>query len=58
MGDALGRYAARFRIRRRYIDGGLLYLVTDNVQLDASVGYGLNELALDYFCGFGVTIRR
>jgi hypothetical protein len=29
------------------IDGGLLYLVTDNIQLDASVGYGLNELALD-----------
>jgi hypothetical protein len=40
------------------IDGGLLYLVTDNLQLDASVGYGLDELAMDYFCGFGVTIRR
>jgi hypothetical protein len=40
------------------IDGGLLYLVTDNIQLDASVGYGLDELALDYFVGFGVTIRR
>ena len=42
----------------QYIDGGLLYLVTDNVQFDASVGYGLDELAMDYFCGFGVTIRR
>lgn len=42
----------------QYIDGGLLYPVTDNIQFDASVGYGLDLLAVDYFCGVGVTIRR
>ncbi|MEX2093660.1 MAG: transporter [Pirellulales bacterium] len=43
---------------QQYIDGGLLYLLTDDVQFDVSIGYGLNQLAMDYFCGFGVTIRR
>ncbi len=43
---------------QQYIDGGLLYLLTDDVQFDVSFGYGLNQLAMDYFCGFGVTIRR
>jgi hypothetical protein len=42
----------------QYLDFGLLYFVTDNVQLDTSVGYGLNQEAMDYFCGFGVTDRR
>lgn len=42
----------------QYLDGGFLYLITDDLQFDVSVGYGLNQAATDYFCGIGVTIRR
>jgi hypothetical protein len=40
-----------------YFDGGLTYLVTDNVQLDIRAGVGLNDAATDMFAGLGLSIR-
>jgi hypothetical protein len=40
-----------------YLDTGLLYTLTENVQLDAIVGAGLSNAAFDYFVGSGVSIR-
>jgi hypothetical protein len=38
-------------------DAGFTYLVRPNLQLDVSGGIGLQEEALDYFLGFGVSYR-
>ena len=38
-------------------DTGLLYLVYDNLQIDISFGFGLNEAADDGFIGLGVAWR-
>jgi hypothetical protein len=40
-----------------YFNGGLTYGVTDNLQLDARVGLGLNEQADDLFTGLGASWR-
>ena len=40
-----------------YYNGGLLYQVTPNFQLDARFGVGLNEHADDFFTGVGFAIR-
>jgi hypothetical protein len=40
-----------------YFDGGFTFLVTDNVQLDARAGVGLNEAAADMFAGLGFAFR-
>lgn len=40
-----------------FIDGGFTYLITDNLQLDAFVGFGLNEEADDFFTGVGFSWR-
>lgn len=40
-----------------YFNGGFLYLLTHNLQLDARAGLGLNEEASDYFFGTGVSVR-
>ncbi len=40
------------------VDGGLLYLLTDNLQLDMSAEVGLNDAATDYSIGAGVTWRH
>ncbi len=39
------------------INGGPVYLITDNIQLDLAVGMGLNEEAPDFFINWGVSIR-
>ena len=39
------------------VDGGLTFLVRDNVQIDASGGFGINETADDWFVGAGMSIR-
>jgi hypothetical protein len=39
------------------INGGPVYLITDNIQLDFAVGMGLNEEAPDFFINWGVSIR-
>jgi len=38
-------------------DGGLTYLVRDNLQLDLAAGLGLSDAADDWFVGLGVTVR-
>jgi hypothetical protein len=41
-----------------FFDGGLTYLINDNLQLDARVGIGVfNAESPDYFTGFGVSWR-
>lgn len=39
------------------INGGPVYLITDNIQLDLAVGMGLNEEAPDFFINWGLSIR-
>ncbi len=39
------------------IDGGLVYLINDDLQLDFSLGFGLNEQADDLIVGFGFSHR-
>lgn len=40
-----------------YFDAGFTYLINNNLQLDISAGVGLNEAAINYFVGAGVSIR-
>jgi hypothetical protein len=40
-----------------YLNGGLTYLVSENFQLDARVGFGLNREADDFFTGVGFAVR-
>ena len=38
-------------------DTGLTYMLTDNLQLDGAVGFGLSDEADDWFMTFGVSYR-
>jgi hypothetical protein len=38
-------------------DGGFTYLLSNNVQLDASAGVGLSQAAEDWFASIGVSFR-
>ena len=38
-----------------YADTGVFYLLTDTIQLDARVGFGLNQAADSLFAGFGIS---
>ena len=40
-----------------YVDAGLTYLATNNVQFDVRIGFGLNQAAVDYFAGPGLSVR-
>ncbi len=40
-----------------YFDAGFTYLINNNLQFDISAGVGLNEAAINYFVGAGVSIR-
>ncbi len=40
-----------------YLNGGPVYLVTNNLQLDFRAGLGLNEAARDYYLGMGAAVR-
>ena len=42
---------------RNSVDGGVTYLLRDNVQLDGFVGLGLSDDADDWFVGGGVMVR-
>ncbi len=42
---------------RNSFDGGVTYLLRDNLQLDAAAGVGLSESADDWFVGLGITLR-
>lgn len=41
-----------------YADSGVLVLLSNNVQVDARIGVGLNHDADRYFVGFGFAVRR
>ena len=66
LADRLGGYTEWFCLapdgadtnhNENYFDGGLTYKLTDNVQLDARAGVGLNAAATDLFTGVGLSIR-
>ncbi len=66
LADRVGAYTEWFCLapdgadsnhNENYFDGGVTFLVTDNVQLDARAGVGLNEAAADMFSGLGLSIR-
>lgn len=38
-------------------DGGLTYLILDNLQIDGAAGVGLSHSADDWFVGLGITVR-
>jgi hypothetical protein len=40
-----------------YFDGGLTYLLRDNLQFDVSAGVGLSHAAEDWFVGAGISVR-
>ncbi len=40
-----------------YVDAGLTYLVNDDLQLDARIGYGLSDAEVDLFFGAGLVAR-
>ncbi len=40
-----------------YLNGGLTFQLTDNLQFDVRTGAGLNEEADDFFAGVGIAIR-
>lgn len=40
-----------------YINGGLTYLINNDMQFDVRVGWGLNEAAEDFFAGAGLSVR-
>lgn len=43
--------------RHAPLDGGVTFAALPNVQLDATVGLGLNAAATDWFLGLGVSAR-
>jgi hypothetical protein len=42
---------------QHYFNGGLTFLLTDDVMWDIRAGVGLNDAADDYFCGTGLSLR-
>jgi hypothetical protein len=40
-----------------YVDGGMTYLLNNNVQFDVRAGKGLNSHADDFFAGVGLSLR-
>ena len=39
------------------MDGGLTYLIKNNIQVDAYGGLGLSENANDFFLGTGIAFK-
>ena len=42
---------------QNYMDGGLLYRLSPNIQLDLRAGFGLSGRPDDFFTGAGFSIR-
>ena len=64
--DRLGAYTEWFALfphssdsasTEHYFNGGLAFLVSDNIQWDIRAGLGLNDAADDYFAGTGLSLR-
>lgn len=51
-----GFYPARERCTH-YLNGGLVFPITEHLQLDWRIGAGLNDAADDFFTGVGFAIR-
>lgn len=41
----------------QYVDGGVTFSITDDLQLDARVGFGLNDPSPERFVGVGAAVR-
>ena len=59
---AYGEYFAFFPLDadeadEHFLNGGLTYLLTDDVQYDVRAGFGLNDDAEDFFAGTGLSVR-
>jgi hypothetical protein len=54
--ESYGRYSTDEDPDHR-MDAGITYLLTPNLQLDASAGMGISEAAPDYFVSIGCTLR-
>lgn len=60
-----GAYFEAFRVQPNstegletsYINGGVTYLVSDDIQLDARAGKGLNGISSEHFIGIGISNR-
>ncbi len=64
--DRLGAYIEWFAFfphsadsaaTQHFFNGGLAFLVSDNIQWDIRAGLGLNDAADDYFAGTGLSLR-
>ena len=49
--------SADTEVAQHYLDGGLTYKQTDNIQWDIRGGVGLSDSAADYFVGIGLSMR-
>jgi hypothetical protein len=43
---------------QHYLDSGLMLVLSNDTQIDARLGLGLNHSADQYFVGFGFAVRR
>lgn len=66
LSDDLGMYLEYFGLYtmgrnedfpENYVDGGVTYLLSGDVQLDVRAGKGLNNQANDFFSGVGLSLR-
>ena len=54
---ALVPHSSRTTETEHYLDGGPVYLLSKDVQLDLRAGVGLNDAAADLFTGVGLSVR-
>lgn len=55
--EYFGAYPPGERDSENYLNGGVTYLINNDLQLDGRVGYGLNGRDDDFFVGFGTAVR-
>ena len=55
--EYFGAYPAGEHDSENYLNGGVTYLINNDLQLDGRVGYGLNGRDDDFFVGFGTAVR-
>lgn len=56
--EYFGIYANDRSAPRHSVDGGFAYLLTPSIQLDLSLGFGLNDEATDSFLAAGISLHR
>jgi len=55
--EYFGAYPTGERDSENYLNGGVTYLISNDLQLDGRVGYGLNGRDDDFFVGAGTAVR-